>query len=201
MLILASQSPRRRALLDRMGLSFAVRVSDADETPPEGASPEGAALAIARRKAETVEHTPDDVVIGADTTVLTPEGMVFGKPRDRGEAIRMLEGLSGRTHTVITGVAVLRGGRALERAVCTRVRFRTLTDAEIAAYLATGEPYDKAGAYGIQGHAAWFVESVDGDFYNVVGLPLAPLGEMLAEIGYNVWQNGGRFCADSGNLV
>ncbi|MEA4824854.1 MAG: Maf family protein [Clostridiaceae bacterium] len=199
MLILASQSPRRRALLGEMGLDFTVRVSDADETPPAGASPEDAALAIARCKAEAVERSPDDVVIGADTTVLTPEGAVFGKPRDRMEAIRMLRGLSGRTHTVVTGVVVLRGDQVLERAVCTKVRFRTLTDEEIAAYAVTDEPYDKAGAYGIQGRAAWLVESIDGDFYNVVGLPLAPLGEMLAKIGYDVWQNGGSSCADSGN--
>ena len=199
MLILASQSPRRRALLAQMGLAFEVRVSEADETPPENASPEDAAVAIALRKAEAVEKAPGDTVIGADTTVLTPEGEVFGKPHSREEARRMLESLSGRTHTVVTGVAVLNGTRRLTRAVETRVRFRTLSDGEIEAYIDTGEPFDKAGAYGIQGRAAWLVDALEGDYFNVVGLPLAPLGEMLREAGFDVWQNGGRSCADSGD--
>ena len=199
MLILASQSPRRQALLREMGLSFIVRVSDADETPPPGASPQEAAVCVAARKAGAVERAPEDVVIGADTTVLTPDGEVFGKPHSRDEARRMLESLSGRTHTVITGVAVLRGEEKRLRTVETRVRFRRLTSEEIEAYIDTGEPFDKAGAYGVQGRAAWLVDVIDGDFFNVVGLPISPLGEMLREVGFDVWKDGGSTCASSGN--
>ena len=199
MLILASQSPRRKWILSEMGLTYTVRVSNADETPPAGAAPQEAAVAVAARKAQTVERGPDDVVIGADTTVLTPDGEVFGKPHTREEAERMLQALSGRTHVVITGIAVLRGDTLLQRAVETRVRFRDLTAAEIEAYIDTGEPFDKAGAYGIQGRAAWLVDVIDGDFFNVVGLPVAPLGEMLREVGFDVWKDGGSSCASSGN--
>ena len=199
MLILASQSPRRKWILSEMGLTYTVRVSNADETPPAGAPPQEAAVAVAARKAQTVERGPDDVVIGADTTVLTPDGEVFGKPHSREEAERMLQALSGRTHVVITGIAVLRGDTLLQRAVETRVRFRDLTAAEIEAYIDTGEPFDKAGAYGIQGRAAWLVDVIDGDFFNVVGLPVAPLGEMLREVGFDVWKDGGSSCASSGN--
>ena len=199
MLILASQSPRRKWILSEMGLTYTVRVSNADETPPAGAAPQEAAVAVAARKAQTVEREPDDVVIGADTTVLTPDGEVFGKPHSREEAERMLRALSGRTHVVITGIAVLRGDTLLQRAVETRVRFRDLTAAEIEAYIDTGEPFDKAGAYGIQGRAAWLVDVIDGDFFNVVGLPVAPLGEMLREVGFDVWKDGGSSCASSGN--
>ena len=174
-------------------------MSNADETPPAGTTPQEAAVAVAARKAGTVERERDDVVIGADTTVLTPDGEVFGKPHSREEAERMLEALSGRTHVVITGIAVLRGDTLLQRAVETRVRFRDLTAAEIEAYIDTGEPFDKAGAYGIQGRAAWLVDVIDGDFFNVVGLPVAPLGEMLREVGFDVWKDGGSSCASSGN--
>ncbi len=199
MLILASQSPRRQTLLREMGLTFTVRVSDADETPPPGVSPQEAAVCVACRKAEAVARAPEDVVIGADTTVLTPEGEVFGKPHSRDEARRMLESLSGRTHTVITGVAVLRGEEKRLRTVETRVRFRCLRHEEIEAYIDTGEPFDKAGAYGVQGRAAWLVDVIDGDFFNVVGLPISPLGEMLREVGFDVWKDGGSTCASSGN--
>ena len=198
MLILASGSPRRRALLAEKGLIFDIRVSDADETPPAGASPEEAALIVARRKAMAVARAPDDIVIGADTTVVSPDGEVFGKPKNEADARRMLGCLSGRTHTVITGVAVLRGEKIFERAVRTRVRFRALTAREVDAYLATGEPFDKAGAYGVQGRAGWFVESIEGDFYNVVGLPLEPLGELLREAGFDVWETGRETALFSG---
>ena len=115
MLILASQSPRRQALLREMGLSFTVRVSDVDETPPAGATPQEAAVAVALRKAQAVERTSQDMVIGADTTVLMPDGEVFGKPHSHEEAARMLESLSGRTHVVVTGMAVLRGSKVRTR--------------------------------------------------------------------------------------
>ena len=199
MLILASQSPRRKWILSEMGLTYTVRVSDADETPPAGATPQEAAAAVAARKAQAVERDPADVVIGADTTVLTPDGEVFGKPHSRGEARRMLSSLSGRTHVVITGIAVLRGDTLLQRTVETRVSFRDLMPEEIEAYIDTGEPFDKAGAYGIQGRAAWLVDVIEGDFFNVVGLPVAPLGEMLREVGFDVWKDGGSSCASSGN--
>lgn len=192
MLVLASKSPRRRDLLTAMGLSYTILEADIDETSPADASPEDAAVAVARRKAEAVRYlcTPDDIIIAADTTVVLPDTppVVLGKPHDPADARRMLRLLSGRTHTVLTGMAVLRGDVTLTRCVATKVTFRNLTEREIEGYLATGEPLDKAGAYGVQGRAAWLVEHIDGDYFNVVGLPLAPLGELLREVGYEVWK-------------
>jgi len=166
-----------------MGLEFVVRVSDADETPPEGASPEVAAVAVALRKAEAVLPLcgPDDVIIGADTTVVL-DGDVLNKPADEADACRMLRALSGRTHTVLTGVVVLTETRKKTRCIATHVTFRELSDAEISAYVATGEPMDKAGAYGAQGRGASLIADVDGDFTNVVGLPVKDVRGMLAEI-------------------
>jgi len=188
MLILASQSPRRRDLLTAMGLSFRAAVSNADETPPENADPAAAACAIALSKASAVRKncSPDDFIIGADTSVVI-DGKVFGKPADETDAARMLHLLSGRLSTVVTGIAVLHGNEMYTDSVETRVFFRSLTETEIAAYIATGEPLDKAGAYGIQGLAAWFIDRIEGDYYNVVGLPLCALGKLLEKAGYRVW--------------
>lgn len=192
MLILASQSPRRRDLLSGMGLSYRVCVSNADETPPEHTTPAEAACAIALSKAKAVQKScsAEDFIIGADTSVVT-DGQVFGKPANKAQAATMLHQLSGRSSTVITGIAVLHGNAVFTDSVETTVSFRELTDSEIEAYIATGEPLDKAGAYGIQGLAAWFIERIEGDYYNVVGLPLCALGRLLQKAGFSVWAERG----------
>jgi len=181
-LILASQSPRRRELLARLGLRFTVEVPEIDETmdPSRPAGDEVARLS--RRKAGAVPAGPDDVVIAADTVVVL-DGKVLGKPKDGADAERMLRALSGRTHQVLTGLTVRRAASERTRTVATDVRFRELSGREIAAYAATGEPLDKAGAYGAQGLGAIFIERLEGDYFNVVGLPLCPLAGMLREAG------------------
>ena len=177
-LILASQSPRRKELMGLFHLPFTVQVADIDETMDPGKSPYDEVARVSRAKAEATPHTPEDVVIAADTIVVCG-GQVLGKPRDEADAFRMLRLLSGRDHQVMTGLCVLRGDSA---AVCTEVtdiHFRELTDREIRAYIATGEPMDKAGSYGIQGGAALFAEKMHGDYYNVMGLPVCRLGQIL----------------------
>lgn len=189
-LVLASASPRRADLLAQVGLSFEVRVSnvpeEADETGRDAAEVAGAharekALAIAR-------ELPERLVLGADTVVVL-EGEVLGKPTDAEQARGMLGRLSGREHEVITAVALAlndgRGTRVLdEHAERTRVRFRALSAAEIEAYVATGEPLDKAGAYGIQGRGALLVRAIEGCYFTVVGLPLSSTWEMLVRLGW-----------------
>ena len=183
-IILASGSPRRRELLEMLGLEFEIRPAKGGEHPPEGAGPEETVLALAGAKAEEVaEHSAEnDVIIAADTVVWL-EGELLGKPRSEEDAARMLRELSGRSHEVWTGVCVLRGGEKLLGAERTLVRFRRLEESEILAYIATGEPMDKAGAYGAQGLASLFVEGIEGDFFNVMGLPLCRLGKMLGKLG------------------
>ena len=176
-LVLASASPRRRDLLGRLGLSFEVRPTDADETWP--ALPPGpAAEAVALRKARALE-APGALVLAADTVVVLG-GDVLGKPADADEARATLRRLSGRTHEVVTGIALRHGDRETTAHASTRVTFAELADAEIAAYVATGSPLDKAGSYGIQDDAgALLVSRVEGDYFNVVGLPLRTLYETL----------------------
>lgn len=181
MLILASASPRRRELLGYIRSDFAVVTAATDESFPAGASPRQGVEAIALRKARAVAAlNPDDVIIGADTIVVL-EGVVFGKPADPADAARMLAALSGREHTVLTGVAVLAPGRENVFSEATQVRFMELSQQQISDYIATGEPMDKAGAYGIQEKGALLVEGITGDFYNVMGLPVCRLGKALAE--------------------
>ncbi len=182
--ILASKSPRRREYLTQMGIPFTVRTAETDETLPAGVTPREGVELLARRKAEAVAAlvSSGDTVIAADTLVEL-DGKPLGKPADEGEAREMLSALSGSAHTVHTGVAVLRGRRLLSAAETTTVCFRVLSDAEIDGYVASGEPLDKAGAYGIQGRAAAFVERIEGNLDNVVGLPCGLLRRMLAEIG------------------
>ncbi len=182
--ILASASPRRRELLAGLGLEFEIRPAKGEEHPAPGLSGAETAKRLSRAKCLEVaaSASPDDVVIAADT-VVAADGEILGKPHDASDAKRMLRALSGRSHWVYTGVTVWKGGALRSAAEGTQVRFRALTDAEIEAYIATGEPMDKAGAYGIQGRAALFVEGIDGDYFNVVGLPLCRLGEMLKELG------------------
>lgn len=177
-LVLASASPRRRALLVRLGLTFDVRPAEADETWPAGLADGPAAEAVALRKAEAVE-APGALVLAADTVVVL-DGEVLGKPPSAEAARATLRRLSGRTHTVVTGLALRLDGRHTTAHEATRVTFADLSDAEIDAYVATGSPLDKAGAYGIQDDAgALLVARIDGDYPNVVGLPLRRLYETL----------------------
>lgn len=180
-LILASQSPRRQELLGLFWIPFTVRVADIDESMDPHANPYAEVARVSHLKALAVPREPDDVVVAADTIVVC-EGRVLGKPHDAEEARQMLRLLSGRDHQVMTGMTVLRGDKA---AICTEVtdlRFRELSDREIDAYVASGEPMDKAGAYGIQGGAALFCERMVGDYYNVMGLPVCRLSKILHQI-------------------
>ena len=183
-LILASGSPRRRQLLEQIGLTFVVRSSDVDESVSPGLTPAQVVESLSARKGEAVaaEAAPGDLVLSADTVVAL-DGAILGKPRDRAEAEAMLTALSGRTHQVYTGVTLLQDGRRLTEHEVTAVTFRPLSPGEIAAYVSTGEPMDKAGAYAIQGLGALLVERLEGDYFNVMGLPLCRLGEMLAQFG------------------
>ena len=186
--ILASQSPRRRQLLEQMGFTnFKVCPAKGEETAGPGLTPAQLVEALSRQKAAEVAAgaAEDDLVIAADT-VVSIDGRVLGKPHSTQQAAQMLADLSGREHTVYTGVTVRRGDQILTRHEATQVRFRPLTEEEIAAYVATGEPMDKAGAYGIQGLGALLVEGIEGDYGNVVGLPLVRLSRMLARFGLDV---------------
>lgn len=170
--VLASQSPRRQELLRCLFPRFTVRVSEADETLPAGIAPNAAVESLALRKARAVARdAPGALVIGADTVVAI-DGLILGKPRDAADAAGMLRRLSGRTHQVYTGVAMLGGGREETFHECTGVTFAPLAEEEIAWYLSTGEPFDKAGSYGIQGYGARFIERISGDYFAVMGLPL-----------------------------
>ncbi len=180
-MILASQSPRRRQLLALFGQPFRVQVADIDETMDMSQPADREVARVAHLKALAIEREPEDVVVAADTIVVC-QGKVLGKPRSRQEARDMLSLLSGRDHQVMTGVAVLRGGQARVFTEITDLHFRLLSQREIDGYVATGEPMDKAGAYGIQGGAALFCEKIVGDYYNVMGLPVCRLGEVLKEI-------------------
>jgi septum formation protein len=187
-LILASASPRRRELLKQAGFTFEVRPAQVNEDPYPDEDPIAYVVRLARHKAKSVlaEISSDApaqsaVVLGADTTV-TLDGHILAKPEDAADAARMLRMLSGRTHRVITGVAVASATGTEVAAEITGVQFLTLTDEEIDAYIATGEPMDKAGAYGIQGYAAKWIPRIEGCYFNVVGLPLALVSTMLEAV-------------------
>ena len=186
MLILASASPRRRDLLDQLGLTFTVETADIDETPHLAEDPVAYVKRLAEHKAAAVfaRHSVRDrlIVLGADTTVVV-SNQILGKPLDDADAARMLRLLAGRTHQVITGVALITAtAPPLVEADITDVAFNSLTEGEIAAYIATGEPMGKAGAYAIQGRAARFIPRISGCYFNVVGLPLARVSAMLAQL-------------------
>ncbi len=182
-LILASGSPRRKELLGKLDIPFEVIVSECDETLPEGVPANAAAELLAVRKAAAVaKDHPDAVVIGADTTVLLDDE-ILGKPLDEADCKRMLSALSGKIHQVITGVAIFWDGHSASFSDETGVQFYPLSDAEINAYAASDEPYDKAGAYGIQGKGALLVAGITGDYYNVMGLPIARLARQLRDFG------------------
>ena len=186
-IILASQSPRRKELLGLMHIPFTVRVADIDETMDDRKPPSEEVARVSRLKALAVERSGDDVVIAADTIVVC-DGQVLGKPVDAEDARRMLKLLSGRDHQVMTGMCVLRGDAQTVCTEVTDIHFRTLSDREIDGYVATGEPMDKAGSYGIQGGAALFAEKLVGDYYNVMGLPVCRLGQILKEMAPDIME-------------
>lgn len=188
-IILASTSPRRKELLRQIGLDFRVDPADVDERVLPGESPEEYAVRVALDKARVAAaRAGTGIVIAADTVVVLGDE-ILGKPVDAADAERMLMMLSGNVHRVITGLAVMDAatGKALTRTTVTRVWFRSLTPQEIISYVATGEPLDKAGAYGIQERGALLVDKIDGCYFNVVGLPLSLLGELLHDVGIRVF--------------
>lgn len=184
-LVLASASPRRRELLTQAGFTFTVQTADIDESVRAGEDPVTYTSRLAQEKAAavfaTLQDVEDVVVLAADTTVAV-EGHILGKPVDAEDAARMLRMLQGRRHQVMTGVAVMSAGETEMHCETTDVFFAPMNDAEIAAYIASGEPMDKAGAYGIQGRAARWITRIEGDYSNVVGLPLAATCRMLEEL-------------------
>ena len=187
-IVLASRSPRRRELLTMLGVrDFEIIPAHSEMDFPSDIFPGDAAVAVARAKALEVlpQTAPSSLVLAADT-VVSLDGRILEKPADEAEAFSMLRSLSGRRHTVFSGVVMLYGGREFCRHEATDVLFRRLDDDEIHRYIATGEPMDKAGAYGAQGVASVFIERLDGDFFNVVGLPLCTLDKMLAEFGFGI---------------
>lgn len=197
-LVLASASPRRKALLDQIGADFVIRVSQVIEDNDQHLSPNELVILQAKQKAEAVAcewfdvsaiSDRQDVIIGADTIVVV-DGQVYGKPHDSADAFRMLTNLSGRSHQVITGVAVVKQSKScccewtsFTASAVTDVTFCSLRPETIQSYIATGEPFDKAGAYAIQGKGSLFVEKISGDYTNVVGLPLTTLATLLKKVG------------------
>ena len=186
-LILASQSPRRKELMGLFRVPFTVRAADIDETMDPQKDPYTEVARVSRAKAMAVPRDPADVVVAADTIVVCG-GQVLGKPRDESDARRMLRLLSGRDHQVMTGLCVLAGGECRVCTEVTDIHFRELSDREIAAYIRTGEPMDKAGSYGIQGGGALFAERIAGDYFNVVGLPVCRLGRILHELASEIME-------------
>ena len=192
-IVLASQSPRRKELLGRMGLEFVTQASKIDESAFDGLEARELVATLSREKAQWIARQLDGetLVIGADTVVVR-DGAALGKPKDAEDAVAMLLSLSGRDHQVCTGVTVCRGNRVLTQVEETQVTFRDLTEAEVRQYVSTGEPMDKAGAYGIQGLGGLLVEGIRGDYSNVVGLPVCRLGQMLKDFGVDCLALAGR---------
>ena len=182
-IVLASGSPRRQELLGRIGIrDFTVRVPQVEEWYPQGLTPPEIVSYISREKSQAVTSEDDEIVITADTMVFLDDQRL-GKPQDEADALRMLTALQGRRHTVCTGVTVRQGDRVLTESEATGVIFRPAEESELRAYIATGEPMDKAGSYGVQGKGALLVERLEGDFFNVMGLPVLRLSRMLAQFG------------------
>ena len=187
-IVLASGSPRRQELLNRIGITeFDIRVPESDETYPAGLTPAQVVECISRKKADAAALlcTLDEIVITADTMVFLDDQRL-GKPVDEAAALRMLTDLQGRHHTVCTGVPVRQGDKILTESESTEVYFRPATEEELLAYIATGEPMDKAGSYGVQGKGSLLVEKLNGDFFNVMGLPVLRLSRMLAQFGVHL---------------
>ena len=184
-IVLASASPRRQELLKNIGITeFDIRIPQADESYPQGLTAQEVVACISRKKAEAAVQlcSEDEIVITADTMVFLDDQRL-GKPVDEADALRMLTNLQGRHHTVCTGVTVRQGSHSLTESETTEVYFRPATEKELLAYIATGEPMDKAGSYGVQGKGSLLVERLNGDFFNVMGLPVLRLSRMLREFG------------------
>ena len=180
-IILASTSPRRRELMDLMGLRYEILAPEGEEVFDPALSPQNLVQHLARQKGENVAaRTDGDVLVIAADTVVTLGSRILGKPRDRTDAIAMLASLSGRVHSVFTGVCMFGQGKIVVDSEETLVHMRPLSEAEIAAYVDSGEPMDKAGAYGIQGRASLFIPRIEGDYFNVMGFPVCRIGQMLA---------------------
>ena len=179
MIILASKSPRRKELLSLITDDFTVDSAEVDETLPSGIEPDRAVEYLSKIKAQPFRKS-EKIVIGADTVVAI-DGKILGKPKDKDDAFSMLENLSGREHSVFTGVTVIKNDKEITFSIQTKVKFYDLADSEIEAYSSSGEPFDKAGAYGIQGKGSLLVEKIDGDYFNVVGLPISRLARVLRE--------------------
>lgn len=190
MIILASKSPRRQELLRLLGVPFQIITEDIDETMDPTLAPEDEVRRVSACKAQAVTDlvSPRDTVISADTIVVLGT-QVMGKPKDADDAEKMLRALSGKTHCVMTGLTVRQGSRSESVTVTTQITFRDLSDREIRAYVASGEPMDKAGAYGIQGGASVFVRHLSGDYFNVMGLPVCTLTQMLRSFGIPVLED------------
>ena len=187
-IVLASGSPRRQELLVRMGISdLDIRAPEVEDRYPEGLSPEDTACYLSREKSDAARLLcgPDEIIITADTMVFLDEKRL-GKPKNEEEALAMLTALAGRQHTVCTGVTVRQGEKVLTAAEHTDVYFHPATESQLRAYIRTGEPMDKAGAYGVQGKGALLVERIDGDFFNVMGLPVSLLSDLLKPFGINL---------------
>jgi septum formation protein len=181
MIVLASRSPRRAELLRSAGFDFVVRAADIDETPRSGEAALDYALRLAQEKNLAVESGADEIVLAADTVVVLGSE-IMGKPVDAADARRMLTALSGRKHEVITAISLRSGRRILNDSACTAVWLSPLSEDEIESYIASGEPMDKAGAYGIQGIASRYIDRIEGSYTNVVGLPVAMVYRRLAEL-------------------
>ena len=185
-IVLASGSPRRQELLQRIGITdFTVRVPEADESYDPAMTPEEIVCHISRKKSMALSSAADEIVITADTMVFLDDRRL-GKPKDEADALQMLTALQGRHHTVCTGVTVRQGDNILTRAAATDVYFRAASEKELRAYIRGGEPMDKAGSYGVQGQGALLVERIDGDFFNVMGLPVLLLSQMLRQFGIDL---------------
>lgn len=178
-IILASKSPRRQELFRLLGLDFTVQTADIDERMDLTLPPEREVARVGAEKASAISRNNQDAVIVSADTIVVIDGQILGKPKDEADAARMLRLLSGRTHEVLTGLCVRQGSRTEQVVSRTLVTFRPLTDAEIAAYIRTGEPMDKAGSYGVQGFGSLFVSHIDGDFFTVMGLPVCELCRLL----------------------
>ena len=185
-IILASKSPRRQELLRLLGVDFTIETADLDEhMDPARPAKQEVMRVSALKAAKIADRHPADLVIASDTIVVV-DGRILGKPRNEADAFSMLRLLSGRSHEVMTGLCVRQGSRETRDAVITKVSFRDLSDTEIRAYIATGEPMDKAGAYGIQGKAGVFVTGIEGDYFAVMGLPVCTLCQSLRSFGVTV---------------
>jgi septum formation protein len=182
MLILASQSPRRKEILERAGFTFTIQIPDVDESVLPGEAPQSYVRRIAARKATAIQLEPAGCVLAADTTVVAGH-QILGKPVDAADAARMLRLLQGRSHEVITGICIRYRNQIVIDAAVTEVHFDVMTESDIAGYVASGEPMDKAGAYGIQGLASRFISGIEGCYYNVMGLPVSLVARHLRRLG------------------